>query len=222
MRGFFFGLVMLVDDKHLEVAFRKAAQVRDEIRTYQLGGERFPTSVDDLFEIVGRMYECEITRRLVPFPSQHLRAFVIRYANGSAEVCVKKEQTPEDRRFSAVKELSHIILDEKEDFQPDGVSTINAYIEEEQVDFIEDQTPPERYIQNELIAFFLALEVLFPREMQEAAYEQLQGGHMDEHKLCARYGLPAWVVFKAMQDDYREASRVIWGRVDQVRNAAAQ
>ena len=125
---------MIISRDKLIVALRKARGVIEHKELYVLDGNRLPASIDDLMYVVSDMYGIEINMSLVDFHSTHLRGMVECF-NGDkkrANVYVKKSQDPEWRRFIAAKELSQLINDEEEDWNPLGVDTIDGLIRSEQ------------------------------------------------------------------------------------------
>ena len=160
---------MLVDHEKLVSAFRKAQQINEAYKTYILDSSRLPISVDDLVSIVSDIYGIKINMKLVDFQSSHLRGMIEKIGTESVNIYIKKEQAAETIRFVTVKELSHSIIDEAEDWNPDGCGTIDGFIEAEQFTVKNgDDTPPlpPGYIQGEAIASAIAMEIMFPYDLR--------------------------------------------------------
>lgn len=215
---------MIISREKLTVALRKARAVIEHKDLYVLDSNRLPASIDDLRYVVSDMYDIEINIELVDFNSTHLRGMV-EFFNGDkkiANVYVKKSQDPEWRRFIAAKELSQLINDEEEDWNPAGVDTIDGLIEAEQFGQASSTSEEEKeedcaapsHLQSELLAQAIALEILFPFEIRvdrKAAYDK---GDLTLDDLSQQFGIPEYAINWLFSDQYHVAASEVWAEID--------
>jgi len=207
---------MYVEHDKLVTAFRKAQQINEEYSRYMLDGSRLPVSVDDLVELVSDMYKIKINMKLVDFQSEHLRGMIEKIGDTEANIYIKERQQETTKRFVTVKELSHVIIDEPEDFNPDGCGTIDGFIEAEQFTIKngEDFVMPPQYIQGEAIAKAIATEIMFPYEMRDDlhndVYVKKSRSIMD---VCQQFGMPQFAVTRAFSDNYRDIADRVWAEI---------
>jgi Zn-dependent peptidase ImmA (M78 family) len=199
---------MRVDSERLEILFKKADQVRAEISMYSLAGDKIPVSVDDLEDAVRRMYSVRIEAVLVPVRSQFVQSMMERFNNGLIRIVVKTSLPHDEKRFSVTKELSHVILDEKEDWSCDVGNTIAELLEFTRIDVDTngDHETTNRVIIAENLASFLALEILYPPDRRDVDFVALQSSDPKTSlaKLALYYELPIKVIETAHAGWYRE------------------
>jgi len=211
---------MLISGEKLTVAFKKARQVMEHKELYVLDSSRLPVSIDDLRYVVGDMYDIEINMKLVDFGSEHLRGMVESCNHGTktANVYVKKSQNSEWRRFIAAKELSQLIVDEDEDWNPDGVDTIDGLIQEAQFpqstseDESENQCAPT-HLQSEMLAQAVALEILFPFEYRVKCKEDYDNGARTLDDLSQQFGIPEYAINWMFSEQYHTVACEIWAEI---------
>src|SRR5262245_4654793 len=79
------------------------------------GDDHGKTSVENIQTIIARLTGLKIEKYLVDFEGSAVRGNLERY-DDRAVIHVRKTQTEEEQRFVAVKELFHLLADEKSEF----------------------------------------------------------------------------------------------------------
>jgi len=208
---------MFVDHEKLVNAFRKAQQISDTYQTYVLDGKRLPISVDDLVSVISDIYRIEINMKLVDFRSKHLRGMIEKIGSESVNVYIKKEQEAETIRFVTVKELSHSIIDEPEDWNPAGCDTIDGFIEAEQFSVANGESPsllPPEYIQGEAIAEAVAIEIMFPYDLRADCYAAYMKKERSIQDLSQQFGMPQFAIYRAFSENYRAVADKVWAEIE--------
>jgi len=198
---------MIVESKRLKVLFRKAAQVEAEIRAYVIAGDKIPVSVEDIQSTVGMMYTLTIEKHIVPVNTTYLQSMMLRYANGRIRILVKAALPHDEKRFAVCKEISHVIMDEQEDWSLEVLNTITNLIEVSRLDIQTEgkSTAPNGAIITEKLAAYLAIELLYPHDLREADFVALEKGETSFAKLALRYEIP----LKEIETAHAESLSVI-------------
>lgn len=198
---------MLISYEKAQDAFRKVKHLREEYRNYSLAPNLSRLSVEDLFAIVRQMYQIDIVKRGVPFEARHTRGMLLRFRQ-EARIYVRHDLDDDMKRFTAVKELCHVILDEEEDWSVDGVNTI----EQLQNDLHLNGNNTKAKVaastsQAELLAELAALELLYPIECRQA--DQRRQNFVTQ-RAAYEHGIPVSMVERAISENYREAADRLW------------
>ena len=182
---------MRIDDGHLDTLFRKVFQVQEEVRLYCLGGDSHTVSIDDLTSAITRMYDCPITRSEIRgLPVRHVDSFLLRYEK-HCEIIVNRSLPDADFRFACTKELSHILLDEREDWSTDGVRTIETLVQDNELEiFLDGKHEPDAGMVWEHLALFAAAEFLYPRFQLRKDHEDLIKGTISIEDIAKKRRLP--------------------------------
>lgn len=207
---------MFVDHDKLVNGFRKARQINEAYQTYVLDSSGLPLSIDDLVRVVSDIYDISVNIKSVDFQSQHLRGMIEKIGSESVNIYIKKQQEFETIRFVTVKELSHAIIDEPEDWNPAGCDTIDGFIEAEQFSIKNGEAsdlPPE-YIQGEAIALAVAIEIMFPYSMREDCYSAYMKGERTIMDLSQQFGMPKFAITRAFSDGYRKVADQAWAEIE--------
>ncbi|MFW7267556.1 hypothetical protein ACMAUO_06240 [Gluconacetobacter sp. Hr-1-5] len=153
---------MYIKDSALEDLFRKVRQTQEEIRSYCLGGDKPVASVDDLLFSVKNMYGIDVILYLVPHETIHLDSFLLRYKD-RCEILISDSLAESERRFASVKEISHIIIDQSEDWSTDVLNTIDTLLRDSELEISTDgEHTPEHSLVGEHISVVAASEFLYP------------------------------------------------------------
>lgn len=202
------GTTWVLSEK-LENTFRKVRDLQEFIRLYVLAPDKIPVSVEDTQWAIEEKYDLRIEKIVVDFEAKHIRGMMERYADGAAKVYVRKNQDPDKEtceywcRFIAVKEMIHLAIDEREDWSPNGVATIEELIRDHS---FEQLKPAREEIQSEHLAEVAAFELLYPMEFRQ--------GDIDKgvafSKLAAEYEIPEYVVERVLDPGYMKMARALW------------
>jgi Zn-dependent peptidase ImmA (M78 family) len=190
-----------------ENVFRKVRNILDVRKQYCIENGNL-TSVDDLLYVVEQAYGIKITRLDVAFDGKFLRGVCERYGDGNARILVRADQSEAEKRYVAVKELSHVIIDEKEDWSPQGESTISQYVMTEQMSGL---VLASAEINSEALAQAAAIELLMPFDIRKDDARLVSEKKQTFSSLGLIYGLPPHIVAYAISEDYTKFSTDIWG-----------
>jgi len=201
---------MLVPVEKIESVFRKVRQVQDDKHLYCIAGERLPVSVEDITSVVSSLYGVEIEKEEVWFEGEHVRGLYERYANNRVRILVRADQPDFWKRFTTVKELAHVIIDEPEDWTTDGRNTIESMIREQSVP---DQKVPDAHVVSENLAVLAAMELLIPHPLRRGDGQLIVDNKQTLVSLSIAYEVPEVWVARAIGDDYRKIADPIWERI---------
>ncbi|MCO6386689.1 hypothetical protein [Aliihoeflea sp. 40Bstr573] len=196
----------------LESAFRKVSDIQEFVRQYVIAPDKLPVSVEDTQWAIEEKYGFKITKELVDFEAEHIRGMMERYENGTAHVFIRQRQDNDLtvngywHRFIAVKELSHLAIDEKEDFNWDGSKTIEELIADH---IFEGMRPAKIEIQSEVLAELVAIEILYPMEFRQA---DIESGRLPSD-LAKDYGVPPYVIERALSQGHMKMARALWHEI---------
>lgn len=198
---------MNVEEKDFVSMFRKIAQLRQEVSSYILAPDKIPASVDDLCDVVSRMYGLKIEVRKVTAPGVFLRGALLRFftsAGKRALILVRSGQAEEWTRFTVAKELSQIILDEEEDFTIDAVQTITNIMHSINLDLNGDGGHSlDSITLGERLSELCAMEFLYPAEFHAQDHEKIAALSSSFGRLALKWKMPAVAIAWAHQEDYR-------------------
>jgi hypothetical protein len=200
---------MQLDSQRANVVFRKVLQVREHLKAYCLGHDRPDLSVEDLHRTIESMYDIKIEKYQVPFEGKFLSGLTERI-NGGAKIYIKKNSEDDSKRFAAIKELCHVLIDEKEDWSSDGVRTISTLLVEYVVN---DNDTSTAFSQSEVFAEIAALEVSYPYADRVKDRELVAAGTLTTVRAAGIYRLPEFFIDRALSDWYHELSTSIWNEI---------
>lgn len=189
--------MIISGEKALE-AFKKVHHVREEYATYVRGAELNRISVEDLYAVVANMYDIPIVKKGVTFEGNFLRGLMERYERNII-IRVRANQPEDWLRFTAVKELCHVIIDEREDWSVDGVRTIEDLLMEY---FANIGDVAKGVSQSEMLAEIAALELLYPYECREADLLKLTKNETSNVKIANYHRVPTTMISRALDAHY--------------------
>jgi Zn-dependent peptidase ImmA (M78 family) len=160
------------------------------------------------------MYKLPITIYGVSFDADYTRGMLLRF-NDRAVVYVRHQLESDWRRFTAVKEVCHIILDEQEDWSTDGVQTIADL----QNDLTLERELGKATSQSETLAELAAIELMYPWECRMADLKKLANGETTEIKIALEQRMPPAMVSRALSPAFQRISSLLWSDVQQAEAA---
>lgn len=201
---------MIISGDKAHEAFRKIHYVREEYARYVRGADLNRISVEDLYAVVSNMYQIEITKKAVTFEGNFLRGMIERY-HGRAIVRVRANQTDDWLRFTAVKELCHVIIDEKEDWSVLGVRTIEDLLIEY---FANIGAVAKGVSQSEMLAEIAALELLYPYDCRTFDLNELANKNTTIIKIASYHRVPPAMISRAVDNHYHtNVAKPIWDEI---------
>ncbi|GGZ23238.1 hypothetical protein [Asticcacaulis endophyticus] len=201
-----------VYSEKLEYAFRKVRDIQEFVRTYVISPDKIPVSIEDVQWAVEQKYGLKIRKELVDFEAQHIRGMMERYEDGTANVFVREYQDANKdinlywHRFITLKEIVHLGIDEKEDWNPDGCFTLDELIKENGYSGI-NKVMSET--QSEHLAEIAAIELLYPFEFR--ASDIASGKSVMQ--LSHEYQVPPYVIARALSPNHMKMARAVWNEI---------
>jgi Zn-dependent peptidase ImmA (M78 family) len=178
---------------------KKIQQVREHYKQYVLDGHGVPISIEDLRWVVNDMYNVDVSIYEVDYEGQFSRGLVERYER-SARILIRGKMEKKFRRFVAAKEISHIIIDEREDWSPAGDETIRSAIRERiSLSDLENMSPSTV---SENYALAASIEILYPLEYRHEDKNRLETGELTLDKLSDYYEVPLFAIELSLRDAY--------------------
>lgn len=183
---------MLISSADIERAFHKVKAVRDYMKLYHVDGESHRLSVDTLRSSVADMYGLDIELYEVITSSRRVLGNVERYTDGKAIILVKSQLDDATKRFVAVKELCHLMIDEQDDWSSSGATTLR----EMKVEFDsikkngEGVGNPSRSQVSEVLAWFAAIALMYPCEFHAADKARVDNEETTVARLALYHDMP--------------------------------
>jgi Zn-dependent peptidase ImmA (M78 family) len=192
---------MLIDPEKLIPVLKKVRAVREHLQKLCPEPQGPSLRVMNLHWAIQDMYALNIEMLEVSFEGKHLLGKVERYDDGRARILVKSSQTDEEKRFVAVKELCHLMIDEKDDWSVLGVETISGLLLEWKLQSENGvgHTNPTDPLQSEYLAEIAAIELMYPVEYRSADLKKLEANETTVARIALEHNIPAHAVDQALR-----------------------
>lgn len=204
---------MLVSTVKIDSTYRKVKQIKEHMARYRLAPDRSKLSVEDLQWCISDMYGVEITKHEVAFEGEFLRGLVERY-DSHARILIRAGQPDEWMRFTAVKELCHIAVDQREDWSAKGHETIQSLLLEDQLDQQENGDTQRALaavtVQSERLAIIAATELMYPHQYRDIDLKEIEAGKTTLRKIALHFHVPEYVIGSAQHPGRIKISRLGW------------
>jgi Zn-dependent peptidase ImmA (M78 family) len=201
---------MLLNATKAENIFRKVRNLKDQYSAYVLGGDSGVLRIEDFHRVIEESYNLKILKTTVAFEGENIRGQMERY-DDKILIRIRRSQTLDWLRFATVKEFCHIVIDEQEDWSADGVGTIEKLVIEYQIN---NDQEAEITTQSEMFAEIAAIEIMYPFQYRIVDLEELKKQNTTIVKIASHYGLPAFMVSRALSDSYHEGiAKKLWESV---------
>jgi Zn-dependent peptidase ImmA (M78 family) len=168
--------------------------------------------MDDLTMVVSDAYGLRIEISDVIFEGEYVRGTLMRFEDGRVLVYVRASQTDFEKRAVVAKEISHLVIDEQEDWCTDGTSIIRQLVDEKET-WQGNEVVPNAEIQSEKLAEFAALEILYPYTFREKDLEDLRAKKTTLSKLSLEYHIPEVLISRALTEQHMRFVREMWQKV---------
>lgn len=173
------------------------------------GDDAGKLSIDRLRAIISDMYAVEITITEVDFPGKHVRGMIEVYNGGrTAKVYIRTDQHDLWKRFVAVKELCHVVIDKKEDWSPHGADTLEKLMVGEVLELAEHNG-----FASERLAEVIAHELVYPHEHRRLDLAKVAAGECQLNDLALKYGVPVEIVARVLSQSYLSMCDAFWRAV---------
>jgi len=215
---------MIVDLDYAVKVFKKIRNFRQHHKDYWLNGEQIPLMWDRVAAVAKDMYEFEIKVFEVSASVTGILGTLLRY-DGTKEkphiILVRAGLSEEHKNFAITKELSHLIIDEREDWSPDGPSVIkgmHTHFLLEKSDGVAIRAT--KTTASEAFAEFVATQLLYPYHIQKGDIQKRR--HPETYKtvrkIALEHKLPAVMVEMALSDWYQTMCEQVWGIIENENN----
>lgn len=192
---------MVIDDEKITAVLQKTRVVREHLAKICAKPQGPVLRIMDLHWAVEDIYQLKIEMLKVSFEAEHMRGMLERYSNDTARILVRANQPPEMIRFVAVKELCHLIIDEKDDWSHIGTETIKELLKEWELaakDGVGLKCPPNA-LQSEFLAEIAAMELIYPFEFRDPDLAKLEGRQTTIAKIALEHKAPAFGIEQALE-----------------------
>lgn len=212
---------MLIKDDKVCAVFKKVHHIREEYQRYVIGNNTHLIAIEDLQRVVENMYDLAIVKTQLNFSSVFIRGMMERHKD-KILIRVYSGQPLDWKRFTTVKEMCHVVIDEAEDWSVEGVTTLKEMIHEFSLESTPDSAEEaEKVSQSELLAEIAATEIMYPYEVRQGDLKRLSEKATTFDIIAKEHGLPVSVVGRALSKSYHEEIAIpIWGMVATVLQAA--
>lgn len=216
---------MLVNDDKMKAVYKKVKFIREEYRQYVIGNDTTYISIEDLQHIIAGMYGLEIRKTEVPGQPEFIRGMMERWGK-LIKIRLRRGQEYDWKRFTAVKEMCHAVIDEQEDWSTEGVSTIIDLLFEFALESMEHEAEEaNRVSQSEVLAEVAALEILYSFEFRDRDRKRIEDKQATVETIAAEHGIPVAMISRALAKTYhQDIATPLWTAIElEVKaNAAAK
>ena len=181
-----------------------AQEVLRQSEIYGGSADMLPVSVDAVTDYIAANCGVQIEIREVVFEAIHLKGRKETYEGGRVIIEIRSNLTDFMKRFVALKELMHILVDKDEDdWTPYGDVILEKLMLEGHIGVISGNgdEPPA---QSELVAEIAAIEVIYPVVCRKEDSERLKDPESEVtiSKLGLVYEAPNPIVDTALNEEY--------------------
>jgi Zn-dependent peptidase ImmA (M78 family) len=193
---------MNIDMEKLAAVMRKVRVVRAHLHQVCHAPQEAVLRIMDLHWAIQDIYELEIEMLEVSFDGEHVRGNVERYSDKRARIFIRAHQPDDEKRLAAVKELSHIMIDEQDDWSTNGVETITGLLTETRL-VAENgvgHENPTNPLQSETLAYAAAVELMYPYDYRDADIQKLDVSQTTIAKIALEHDVPPYAIEFALRN----------------------
>jgi len=181
-----------------------AQQVLSQAEVFHGDCKKLPVSVDAVTDYIADTCSVDIEIREVIFEATHLKGRKETYEDGRVIIEIRSNLSDFWKRFVALKELMHILVDKDEDdLTPYGDVILEKLVLEGHIGVISGNgdDPPA---QSELVAEVAAIEVIYPIGLRRADSEEIQNpdSEITMSKIGLKYEAPGPIISTALNLEY--------------------
>lgn len=183
---------MIVNGEDVEFCLRKAYEIRTLRKLYFLGHDTIKRSVDDLYDLCVEQLNRPVTIHELNMDAgeNEIRGLFMAKADGTYDIYLLGDLSPNEHRFVRCKELFHVVLDQDECHNMKLFEHIEDTNQSLQVVSHEpDEEAAKTPVASELLAEVAAMEYMFPYK-ERVIFLQTAGEYPDTAALAKRYGIP--------------------------------
>lgn len=201
---------MLTIAQKIEGGFELARQITES--AWMKGVDPDKLSIEELQEHISETFKVQIEVKLLDVEVKAVYGFIMRYDDGKrACVYIVKNISPRWKRLVGVKELCHVVVDIEEDWNPNGLDTLQRLMTQPlDIDAVENLA-----FRSEHIAELVALEIIYPHENRR---EDIAAGAKTD-LIAAKYKLPETIIQMVLSPVYMSMCDKYWRAVHEARQA---
>jgi len=195
---------MKITRDKIKNAVNCAQQVLKQPEVYARDEGKLAISVDAVTDYISEHCSVNIEIREVVFDAVHLKGRKETYNDGRVIIEIRSNLSDFWKRFAALKELMHILVDKDEDdLTPYGDVILEKLVLEGHIGILSgngDEAPA----QSELVAEIAAIEVIYPVDRRHADRNALasEDSEITMSQLGLRYEAPGPIVSTALNEEY--------------------
>ncbi|THD61069.1 hypothetical protein [Phenylobacterium sp.] len=165
-------------------------------------------SIAELADYVTNLTGVTITFKQVDAETDHIWGWLERYGpeGKQATIYIVKNIPERAKPAVAAKELCQLLLDEHEDWQPDGQDTLERLVTPQ----VELDTPDNLAVRSEVMAERLSYEILYPVELRRKHVEDIAQGAKAVPEIAAVVRLTVTTVEMLLADNYMRWATRWW------------
>jgi hypothetical protein len=196
-----------LDDERVENAILIASQVSRAAGVYK-SKDTFSgyASGDAIFDYVKLQQSTPISIIDVSFEGRIVGSRLERYKD-RIDIAICANQDRNWKRFCAIKELVHILIDTEIDFSPYGNERIEELLGAGLIGLASGVNPTAIPTQSELVAEICAIEIMYPAEQVVEDWgtnkQDTGGTPMDLDKIAIERRMPGFYVSTALHPKFR-------------------
>ena len=202
---------MHIKSEKLQSALARVKVVKQHEKLQCANPAFMPLDMYDLIAVIGEITNTYITVVEVDYEASFVNGMIERYEDGTVYIRVRRELSDDQKNFTTVKELCHVLIDEKTDFSPTGTETIELLIDAVNNP---DKEFEENHLHSEKIAEIAAREILYPHEYRAKDMQSVASGHTTYKSLAIHYDVPEIVVSVALRPRYHDIMTSFWDSLE--------
>ena len=192
---------MLLEGSAVGSALKKVDAIRQVVSTLCPPGDPLVFSSTNLIRAIGEAYGVKVELFEVAWSALHVSGNTERRSDNTARIYVRSDLPTQWKRFVAIKELCHVMLDEQDDWSACGIETIESLLTEWRLvsENGRGHESPPKALQSEMLAEIAAIELLYPAEYRNSDIEKLKTGETTLDKIALEHEVPAFIIENALQ-----------------------
>ena len=202
---------MILSQEKIMETFEKVKNLKEDYCTYSLSPNKNVISIKDLIDTVARMYNLSIETIAVEFPGKFTRGVLLRYRD-KVIIPVRHNLENSWQNFTVVKEISHIILDQEEDWSFEGVKTITNLLDDYLL--MDKSSNAKNISQSEFLAELAALEIMYPHDCRTHDLKKIKNNETSKFKIAIQHKIPEVMIVKALSERHIKLADSIWKKIN--------
>lgn len=196
------GVCMYLHHQKIKNAIDCSVRILNDDSIYAGDEQKLPISVDAISDLLTKQTKKHIEIREVVFDAVHLKGRKETFDDGRVLIDIRSNLSASWKRFVAVKELMHLIVDcDEEDCTPYGDELLDELLLKGHIGIL-STVPEKAQVQTELVAEVAAMLVLYPEQARLADRQAINEGTTTIAKLSLKYEIPEGVVHSILNPEF--------------------